>query len=269
MAEADADIEPAFESRSRVAACHANTQGRRRARGVTIIPRRIRSVAWAIAAAMTKGSATAIPGMVSMWSHRYKPSPPGVFCRLSQRDKTLRLRELGEGGEEDTIREGLVCRVMPRRLFSSHKAGTVLDQAGVLESGRGGCPRMLTVFICEYTSVLVSVVALRHVDVGLAATVPYQCEGDPDEGPHRQHRQRSHGLRTVEEGDRSQAVLVAPTGRYCATCPHGVGIICQDVVAPKNAKPKNHATKSIRRMPAIRRSKRGRRSPQRSPRHRG
>ena len=43
---------------------------------LTNIPRRIRSVAWAMAAAIMNESATAIPGIVRMWSHRYKPSHP-------------------------------------------------------------------------------------------------------------------------------------------------------------------------------------------------
>ena len=115
------------------------------------------------------------------------------------------------------------------------------------------------------TSALVSVVALRRVDAGLAATVLYQCEGDPDEGPHRQHRQRSRGLRTVEEGDRSQAGVGCPNGKVLRhLSPRGR----HELPGCRRARTRSRRTMPPRvsgGYPQFRRSKRGRRSPQRSP----
>ena len=77
-------------------------------------------------------------------------------------------------------------------------------------------------------------------------------ERDPDKGPCAQHRQRSYGPGPVEERAGSQTGCQRPRrASMGAICPHGAGMSCQAVVAPENANPKNHATSSVRRIPAI------------------
>ena len=80
------------ESWSRVAVWRANTQGRRRARGVTSMPRRTRSVAWAMAAAITNESATAIGPCPPRRGPRGKsrPSRPPLPTGRGRRDVLAR-----------------------------------------------------------------------------------------------------------------------------------------------------------------------------------
>ena len=61
-----------------VTVSRASFQGRRRATGVTMVPRRMRSVARATVVSSTQGSAMSAPGSKAAWrwSHTKKPSQP-------------------------------------------------------------------------------------------------------------------------------------------------------------------------------------------------
>ena len=68
---------------------------------------RIRSVAWAMAAVITNESATAIPGIVSMWSHRYRPSHPARSAVCANATRRFGSANSSNGGRKTPYESGL------------------------------------------------------------------------------------------------------------------------------------------------------------------
>ena len=91
------------ESRSSTATWRATSHGRRRASGVTIAPRRRRSVASATAVSAIHGSATSSPSKVMTWSHTKMPSQPARLGLGGDRGERADVGQLAERRDVEPV----------------------------------------------------------------------------------------------------------------------------------------------------------------------
>ena len=122
------------ERRSRTATWRATSHGRRRASGVTIAPRRRRSVASATAVSAIHGSATASPSKVMTWSQTKKPSQPLPSALGRHRGERADVGQLAEGRDVQAVAHGQAAAaatgharrsVVERRALGGRAAGGV------------------------------------------------------------------------------------------------------------------------------------------------
>ena len=91
------------ESRSSTATWRATSHGRRRASGVTMAPRRTRSVASATAVSAIHGSAMSSRSWVMTWSHTKMPSQPPASASRRHRGEGADVGQLAEGRDVEPV----------------------------------------------------------------------------------------------------------------------------------------------------------------------